>query len=137
MREIEKLFAFPDTFSYSKDYLDFETYIGFMQDTMTSLALSLLAVLGVLLFITGSFQVTLLVMFSILLVDVFLYALIYYWGLTFNNILVIQIVVALGLSIDYSAHIAHTYLVSKPPNNRHFRGNNSKKRLYKAKTALS
>lgn len=75
--------------------------------------------------------------FSILLVDFFLYALLFYWGLTFNNIIVINIVVALGLSVDYSAHIAHTYLVTKPPRNEYYRGNNARKRLFKAKTALS
>ena len=97
----------------------------------------MVAVTCVLLVITGNLLVTLLVTMSILLVDIYLYALIYYWGLTFNTIVVINIVVAIGLSVDYSAHIAHTYLTAKPPNNSYFRGNNHKKRLFKARTALS
>ena len=78
-------------------------------------------------------MVTGLVTLSIILVDVYLYSLIYYWGLTFNTIVVINIVVAIGLSVDYSAHIAHSYLTAKPPNNSYFRGNNKRKRLYKAR----
>lgn len=74
---------------------------------------------------------------SIILVDVYLYALLYFWNLTFNTIVVINIVVAIGLSVDYSAHIAHTYLVTKAPNNAYFRGHPNRKRLFKAKTALS
>ena len=77
----------------------------------------------VLLFITGNFSVTLLVVLSIVMVDAYLYALLYYWNLTFNTIVLINIVVAIGLSVDYSAHIAHTYLVTVPPNNAYFRGN--------------
>lgn len=82
-------------------------------------------------------MITGLVTISIILVDIYLYALIYYWGLTFNTIVVMNIVVAIGLSVDYSAHIAHSYLVAKPPNNSYYRGNNTRKRFYKARTALS
>lgn len=108
-----------------------------MQDTFTSCGLSVVAVFGVLLFITGNLMVTGLVTMSIILVDMYLYALIYYWGLTFNTIVVINIVVAIGLSVDYSAHIAHSYLTAKPPNNSYFRGHNKRKRLYKSRLALS
>ena len=111
--------------------------MSFLTDTLTSVALSVVAVFFVLLIITGNVQVTALVTVSIIMVDVYLYALIYYWNLTFNTIVVINIVVAIGLSVDYTAHIAHTYLVLKAPNNSYFRGNKSRKRLYKAKTAIS
>lgn len=50
-----------------------------------------------------------------MLVDVFLLGLIHYWDLTMNNIIVLQLVIGLGLAVDYSAHIAHTYLTITPP----------------------
>ena len=50
-----------------------------------------------------------------MLVDVFLLGLIHYWDLTMNNIIVLQLVIGLGLAVDYSAHIAHTYLTIIPP----------------------
>ena len=65
----------------------------------------------VIIFITASVPITILVTFSVLLVDFFLVALLHYWNLTFNNIVVVQVVIAIGLSVDFSAHIAHTYLV--------------------------
>ena len=99
--------------------------------------MSALAVFCVLLVITANLVATLLVILSIILVDVYLYALLYFGGLTFNTIVVMNIVVALGLSVEYSGHIALNYLVTKPPNNIKFRGNNSRKRRYKARTALS
>lgn len=106
-------------------------------DVANSVGMSVAAVLLVLLFITGNVQVTLMVTFAIILVDAYLYALLYYWNLTFNTIVLINIVVAIGLSVDYSAHIAHTYLLTKAPNNAYFRGNPSRKRLFKAKIAIS
>lgn len=126
-----------EIFSYSVDYLDFEMYVTFTEDTLRSCGLSVVAVFLILVLITGSLSVTVLVTLSIILVDIYLYALLYYWGLTFNTIVVINIVVAIGLSVDYSAHIAHTYLITIPPNNAYFRGHPDRKRLYKAKTALS
>ena len=101
------------------------------------MSLSFIAVLSVLSFITGSIQVSIIVMITILLVEVFLYALVYYWGLTLNNVVIVNLVIALGLTVDYSVHIAHTYTITKPPLNDYFRGNNSRKRIYKAQTALS
>ena len=87
-----------------------------------------------ILFITSSFAATLMVLMCVLLVDLFVMALIYYWGLTFNNVVVVNTVIAIGLSVDYSAHIAHTYLVVKPPPACKTK---DQKRAYKARTALS
>lgn len=87
----------------------------FAKDTLTSSVLSIIAVTCVVLIITASWQITMLVCLAVLLVDLFLVALIYYWYLTFNSIVVINVVVAIGLAVDYSAHIAHTYLAVVPP----------------------
>jgi len=97
--------------------------------------MSFMAVVLVILFITTSLTATLLVAICVALVDLFLLALLYYWGLTFNTIVVLQIVIALGLAVDYSAHIAHCYLVVIPP--KGLCKNNAEKRLYKVKKALS
>ena len=137
MRYIESTFGIDETFSYATEYLDFEIYVQFIPDTAKSIGLSFVAVFFVLLLITGNLKVTTVVTLSIMLVDVYLYALIFYWGLTFNNIVVINIVVAVGLSVDYSAHIAHSYLTSKPPKNSYFKGRSDRKRHYKARLALS
>ena len=137
VRYIEKEFGMDETFSYATEYLDFEIYVAFLPDTATSVGLSIVAVFFVLIVVTGNFKVTLLVTLSIILVDLYLYALIYYWGLTFNTIVVINVVVAIGLSVDYSAHIAHSYLTARPPNNAYYRGKPERKRLFKARLALS
>lgn len=70
---------------------------------------------------------------AVLLVDIFLIAIIYYWGLTLNNIVIVNIVIAIGLAVDYSAHIAATYLIIKSPKGM----TNSEKRAYKSRKAVS
>ena len=44
------------------------------------------------------------------LVDLFLFALMVYWDVAFNTFTGVNIVVAIGMAVDYSAHIGHAYL---------------------------
>lgn len=69
----------------------------------------------------------------VMLVDVFLAALIFYWGLTFNPLVVINIIIAIGLSVDYSAHIGHAYLTTEVPDAlKRVYNTDEKIRVYKA-----
>ena len=133
MRRIEDNYSLPNTYSWAQDFLDYELYFVFLEETVISTSLSLVAVFFVVLFITASFPITLLVMLAVILVDLFLVALVYYWDLTFNNIVVVQFVIAIGLAVDYSVHIAHTFLMTKAPKSM----TNSEKRSYKARKAIS
>ena len=58
---------------------------------------------------------TVLVVTSVLLVDFFVLAFAHFCGLTMNNLLSINLSFALGIAVDYSTHIAHTYLLIEPP----------------------
>ena len=89
IRSIEERYGFPGTFSYATEFLDFEQYVVFVAETRASLLLSLFAVFIVILFITADFTVTLLVAFAVFLVDVYILALVFYWNLTFNSIVVV------------------------------------------------
>ena len=122
-----------EIYSYSQEMLNYEQYVVFVKETMLSVGLSITAVFFVVLLITGSLSVTCLVLLAVVLVDFFLLALIYYWDLTMNNIVVVNLVIGLGLSVDYSAHIAHTYLHVEAPKELTTR----EKRKYKARVAIS
>jgi len=127
-------YGFDDTYFYSNKMLDFEQWVVFVKELCLSIGLSLAAVFLVVIFITGSVPVTLLVLLAVLLVDMFLLGLIHYWDLTMNNIIVVNLVIGLGLSVDYSAHIAHTYLTTEAPASMITA---MEKRNYKARVAIS
>ena len=86
-----------------------------MPETLMTIGFALTTVICVVLFITVNLQVTVLVVLCVVLVDFFIMAFAYYWGLTMNNILGVNMSFALGISVDYSTHIAHTYLLVVPP----------------------
>lgn len=105
---------------------------------ISNVVLALLAVWLVVYVNTGSPRVTNMIIMCVGLVDLFLFALLYFWGVTLNSVTVVNIVIAIGLAVDYSAHIGHAYLTVKPPT--HDREGNlvsdMDRRNYKARGAL-
>ena len=55
-------------------------------------------------------MVTALVVLAVLLVDVYLVGLIHFWGLTIDTVSCTNIIISIGLCVDYSAHIAHAFM---------------------------
>ena len=115
MKFLEENFGVKGTFSYSQEYLDFEQYTVFQQETFNSLLLASISVGIILLLVTMSFTLTLLLIACMLLTEFFLIALIHIWGLTFNAIIVVNLMVAMGFAVEYSLHIAYTYPKLEPP----------------------
>ena len=105
-----------------------------MKEQVTGTGLSMGAVFLVILFITANFRVTAFVLLAVVLVDLYLCALMYYWDLTMNTMTGTNLIFALGMAVDYSSHIAHSYLMAKPPESC---VTIKQKRDFKAKKALS
>ena len=101
-------------FSFEVLYLDIEQYFVFQDEMIESLSMSTIAIIFVVSFITVNIQVTFLVVCAVLLVDFFLVALLHYWSLTLNFMVMVNMIFAIGLAVDFSSHIAHTYLITKP-----------------------
>mmetsp|Transcript_27376 Transcript_27376/g.41640 ORF Transcript_27376/g.41640 Transcript_27376/m.41640 type:complete len:88 (+) Transcript_27376:2209-2472(+) len=80
-----------------------------------NIGLAMVAVFFVLIVVTASIQMTLFILFCVGLVDLFLFGLLGFWGVTLNSVTVVNIVIAIGLAVDYSAHIGHSYLTVAPP----------------------
>ena len=89
----------------------------------------------VVLIITADFTVTLLVFLNVVITDIFLFGHVHYAGLTLNPLVVLNIIIAVGIAVDYSAHIAYAYLVEPVPDNSEY-DTPTKIRIYKASKAL-
>ena len=133
VRDIGSEYGLGDTYFYSGIFMVYEMHVGLIAQMFLSVGLALFAVFCVVIFITGSIQVTLLVILSVVLVDIYLFALIYFWGERINFLTLVCLVLGLGLSVDYSAHIAHTYLLVEGPADM----DKGDKRIYKSRVALS
>jgi len=127
-----------DTFTFAQNYLSYETYVVFQGEAIMNVVLALCAVFVVIMIVTANIQVTLFILLCVALVDVFLLGLLYFWDVTFNSVTVVNNVIAIGLAVDYSAHIGHAYLMAQAPDVDE-QGNklsNHEKRVFKARSAL-
>lgn len=92
-----------------------------------------------MLIVTANITVSIFILLCVALVDLFLLSLLYMWDLDFNSVSVVNITIAIGLAVDYSAHIAHGYMHSETPEVHPETGKectDSEKRILKARGAL-
>jgi len=101
----------PTAFPYSQNFISIEGFKIIKQELFTNVGLALAAV-AVIVFITVASPVTSLlitvnVTFCIIEILGFMYAI----GIAIDSVSVINIVLAVGLSIDYSAHVGHCFML--------------------------
>jgi len=104
-----------------------------------NISFAFVAVLGTVMLFTASFTITFFILFCVVLVDVFLFGLLAFWNVTLNSVTIQNLVIAIGLSVDYNAHIGKAYLTVDPPNfdeDTGVRMTNHMKRAYKAQGAI-
>ena len=136
MIRLTERYGLPTTIANNNDFVEVEMYRIFLPEFSTSLSLSLFAVITVVGFITANWQMSLLIVASVILVDFYLVSLIYFWGMTLNMFTGINMVISMGLAVDYSAHIAHKFMLLEPKDPVVAR-NAKKLRHYKAQNAIS
>ena len=111
LRQLEEEYGFEGSFSYAVQFLDFEMWRTFHREMTLCVSLSIIIILVIIMVITANPIITLLVGLCVLIVDIFLFGFIHYWRLTLNPVLLVHIVVSVGISVDYSAHIAYAFMV--------------------------
>jgi Niemann-Pick C1 protein len=110
----------------------------FDRETALNVILALVSVFFVVIIFTASMSITLFVLLCVILVDLFLFGILFFWDITLNSVTVINIVIAIGLAVDYSAHIGHAFVKITPPekNEDGQPTTNFEKRVFKARGAL-
>ena len=103
----------PYKFSHVKIYASWETDIIIGSELWRNLGLSISAVVVVTFLLLCNFQICFMVvlMVTISLVDII--GFLHFWNITIDIISCINIVLSVGLCVDYSVHIGHAFLVAK------------------------
>jgi len=103
----------PYFFSHSKVYSAWETdeIIGF--ELMRNLLLSILCVAIITTLLLGNLFVVFLVLIMVIITLVDIVGFIHFWGITIDILSAVNIVLAIGLCVDYAVHIAHAFLYSE------------------------
>jgi len=102
-----------DVFPYSIFYVYYEQYLTMWADTLTSLGISMGAIFIVTFLLTGfSIQAACIILLVIVLIVTNLGGLMYHWNISLNAVSLVNLVMAVGISVEFCAHVVHTFLVS-------------------------
>ncbi|KAJ7385704.1 Patched domain-containing protein 3 [Desmophyllum pertusum] len=101
-----------DAFPIARPFIFFEQYAITSRETTRNLIIAALAVLVVTSPFLVDCTVTILVVLNFAALICELFGLMFIWDVSLNSVSMINIVMAIGFAVDYSAHIAHAYVMS-------------------------
>ena len=107
--EEQKVIVFP----YSVFYVFYEQYLTMWEDTLRSLAISLSAIFFVTFFLMGlDIRSAAIVVGIIAMILINMGGFMYWWGITLNAVSLVNLVMAIGISVEFCAHITHAFAIS-------------------------
>lgn len=109
-------------FAYSSAWLNFEQYKAIKVEAVRNISstMAVMVVIIALLIVTPS--AVLVVCFCLCLIIVNIIGYMHFWGLTMDSVTIIMLVIALGLAVDYSAHIGRAYMEMQGTPDERLRG---------------
>ena len=109
MEEEKKVNIFP----YSVFYVFYEQYLTMWRDTLQSLAISLVAIFLVTFILMGFDLVSSCInLFIIILIVLNLGGLMYWWDITLNAVSLVNLVMAVGISVEFCSHMTRAFSVN-------------------------
>lgn len=102
-------------FPISIGYASWETDEVISHELYRNIGLAAACVFGTTLFLITDLVASTLVMFCVLLSLVHVGGFMHFWGLTIDTVTCVNLIIAIGLCVDYSAHIAHRFMTVRAP----------------------
>lgn len=103
-------------FGYTRFYVGWETNKVISKELIRNLVLAGVIVFLVTLFLIADILVSLMVLSCVAFTLINIAGYMHFWGLTVDTVTTIQLIIAIGLSVDYSAHIGHGFMASRNGN---------------------
>ena len=101
------------SFAYSPAFIFFEQFESIVSSTVSTLATAVAAMLAIAVVLLPDAMSVLLVTLNVLTIDLGLFASMWMFDIPLSTISMINLVLAIGLAVDASAHVAHAQLHAK------------------------
>merc|ERR1711968_336433 len=101
-----------DAFPYSFEFLYWEEVGIIDEELIRNLAICGAVVLVMIGLMIPNVRISIWVALSICLSVIDLVGFMFYWDITISGVSTIYILISVGLTVDYSAHIAHMFVIS-------------------------
>ncbi|XP_056011580.1 patched domain-containing protein 3-like isoform X2 [Ostrea edulis] len=109
MREVTDNSAIP-MIVYSDPFIFFEQFVEILPSTLQTVGIAIVVIIVVTIFFMP--HPTLITIIAVTLFTILLgvFGFMYYWDISLSTISMIHLVMTVGFSVDFSAHICHAYL---------------------------
>eukprot|EP00117_Sycon_ciliatum_P015360 scpid11669/ scgid3077/ Niemann-Pick C1 protein len=105
-----------EVFAYSYFYVFYEQYLDLVHESMVNLGLCCAAIFTWSFILMGfSVSSALITLVTVVMIVVDIMGVMYYWGISFNAISLVNLVMAVGISVEFCAHIVRKFSVSCKP----------------------
>ncbi|XP_053981855.1 NPC intracellular cholesterol transporter 1 isoform X2 [Hylaeus volcanicus] len=102
-----------EVFPYSVFYVFYEQYLTMWPDTLYSIGISLLAIFVVTFLLMGlDIFSSVVVIITITMIVVNIGGLMYWWHITLNAVSLVNLVMAVGIAVEFCSHLVHSFSVS-------------------------
>ncbi|XP_055296327.1 NPC intracellular cholesterol transporter 1-like isoform X2 [Sitodiplosis mosellana] len=107
--EIANIKVFP----YSMFYVFYEQYLTMWPDTLRSIGYSMFAIFIVTFILMGfDLYSSIIVIITIAMININLLGFMYTWNVSLNAISLVNLVMAVGISVEFCSHLVHSFSVS-------------------------
>ena len=102
-----------EVFPYSIFYVFYEQYLNMWSNTLKSLSLSLAAIwLVSYTLLEFNVMACSIITITISMITIDLMGLMYFWDISLNAVSLVNLVMSIGISVEFCSHIVHSFLFS-------------------------
>lgn len=102
-----------EVFPYSVFYVFYEQYLTMWPDTLQSMGISILAIFVVTFLLMGfDIHSSIVVVITITMIVINIGGLMYVWNISLNAVSLVNLVMAVGISVEFCSHLVHSFSVS-------------------------
>lgn len=100
----------PGSFAYAPTYGNWALFEVVEREAFTNIGLALAAVFVVVLVFLANLGIAITVVVHVALVLLAVLGIMVYWDVSLDSVSLVNLVLAIGLSVDYSCHVAHAFM---------------------------
>ncbi|XP_070533114.1 NPC intracellular cholesterol transporter 1-like [Ptychodera flava] len=102
-----------EVYPYSVFYVYYEQYLSIKDDALFNLGISLAAIFLVTFTLLGlAFYSALIICITIIMILVNIMAVMYLWNISLNAVSLVNLVMAIGISVEFCSHIVRAFAVN-------------------------
>ena len=99
-------------FAFSPAFVPYEQYVAILPQTLQTVGMAIVAVFLVTCFFMPHPLLILLVTIAVSMIMAGVFGFLYYLDLSLSSITMIHLIMSIGFSVDFAAHICHGFMIS-------------------------